>query len=110
MPIAADDALLVCGLGKRPYGFDLYAFCFYYVCTFLDRFARRVAMPRAVRLKRKAFFMDEHAVRRARKLLGATTDAEAVRLSVERIAEMEAFWQFMKHTRRTLRPGSVKAP
>lgn len=35
-------------------------------------------------LKRKALFVDEVAVRRARRALGATTDAEAVRLSVER--------------------------
>ena len=67
-------------------------------------------MARGATLKRKSFFVDEHAVRRARKLLGVATDAEAVRVSVERIAEMEAFWQFMKSTRAALKPGSMKAP
>ena len=67
-------------------------------------------MPREGGLRRKSFFVDEHALRRAKKVLGVATDAEVVRLSVERIAEMEAFWQFMKNSRRTLKPGSLKAP
>jgi len=67
-------------------------------------------MARGATLKRKSFFVDEHAIRRARKLLGVATDAEAVRVSVERTAEMEAFWQFMKSTRAALKPGSMKAP
>jgi hypothetical protein len=50
-------------------------------------------------LKRKAFFVDEGTLRRAKKALGVATDAEAVRLSVERVAEMERFWQFMQRTR-----------
>jgi hypothetical protein len=68
-----------------------------------------VAMPRPARLKRKSFFVDERALQRARKALGVKTDAEVVRLSVERIAEMEAFWQFMQESRRALRPGSIDA-
>jgi hypothetical protein len=67
-------------------------------------------MPRSPALKRKSFFVDEGALRRAKKILGVATDAEVVRLSVERIAEMDAFWQFMKRTRGTLKPGSLKAP
>lgn len=59
-------------------------------------------------LKRKAFFVDEKAVRRARKALGAATDAEAIRTSLECVAEMEDFWRFMKRTRRSLRPGSIE--
>ncbi len=59
-------------------------------------------------LKRKAFFVDEGAVRRARKALGAQTDAEAIRTSLERVAEMEDFWRFMKRTRHSLRPGSIE--
>ena len=59
--------------------------------------------------KRKAFFVDEDAVRRARKALGAATDAEAIRTSLERVAEMEAFWRFMERTRRSLKPGSIGA-
>jgi len=67
-------------------------------------------MPRSAVLKRKSFFVDEGAIRRAKKVLGVTTDAEVIRMSVERIAEMEAFWQFMKRTRGTLKPGSLRAP
>ena len=61
-------------------------------------------------LKRISFFVDEHALRRAKKALGVGTDAEVVRVSVERIAEMEEFWQFIKNSRRTLTPGSVRTP
>ena len=67
-------------------------------------------MPREAKLRRKSFFVDEQALRRAKKVLGATTDAEVIRMSVERIAEMEVFWQFMKNSRRSLRPGSLKVP
>ncbi len=66
-------------------------------------------MARERTLKRKSFFVDEDALRRAKKVLGVATDAEVIRLSVERITEMEAFWQFMRSSRRTLKPGSVKA-
>jgi len=62
------------------------------------------------KLKRKSFFVDELALQRAKRALGAKTDAEVIRLSVERIAEMEAFWQFMSKSRRTLSPGSIEAP
>lgn len=67
-------------------------------------------MSRAAALKRKAFFVDEGALRRARKALGVATDAEVVRLSVGRVAEMEEFWRFMRRSRRVLGPGSFKAP
>jgi hypothetical protein len=60
-------------------------------------------------LKRKAFFVDEQAVRRAKKALGVSSDAEAIRMSVERIAEMEKFWAFMERTRHSVRPGSIEA-
>ena len=61
-------------------------------------------------LKRRAFFVDEQALRRAKKVLGVTTDAEVVRLSVARVTEMEEFWRFMAQTRRSLRRGSLKSP
>jgi hypothetical protein len=61
-------------------------------------------------LKRRAFFVDERALRRAKKVLGVTTDAEVVRLSVARVTEMEEFWRFMAQTRRRLRCGSLKSP
>jgi hypothetical protein len=67
-------------------------------------------MPRQAPLKRKSFFVNERALRRAKKALGVATDAQAVRVSVERIAEMEKFWQFMKNSRRALKPGSLRAP
>jgi hypothetical protein len=60
-------------------------------------------------LKRKAFFVDEGALRRARKALGVATDAEAVRLSVERVNEMERFWRFMRRSRARAKPGSFDA-
>lgn len=67
-------------------------------------------MPRDGTLKRKSFFVDERALRRAKKALGVATEAEVVRASVERIAEMEEFWRFMKNSRRSLRPGSMRTP
>ena len=66
-------------------------------------------MTARAKLKRKSFFVDERALNRAKKALGVKTEAEVVRLSVERVAEMEEFWKFMKKTRRTLRPGSLKS-
>lgn len=67
-------------------------------------------MPRAAILKRKSFFIDERALRRAKRALGVATEAEVVRISVERMAEMQAFWRFMKRSRRALKPGSVRIP
>jgi hypothetical protein len=61
-------------------------------------------------LKRKSFFVDESILRQAKKALGVKTDAEAIRMSVERIAEMEEFWKFMKKSRHTLKPGSLEKP
>ncbi len=65
---------------------------------------------RPVRYTRKSFFVDAQAIDRARKLLGADTDAETVRLAVERVVDMEKFWRFMTGTRRSLKPGSIEAP
>ncbi len=39
---------------------------------------------------------------------GVKTDAEVVRISVGRIAEMEEFWEFMNKSRRTLKPGGLE--
>ena len=63
-------------------------------------------MKRTPRYTRKSFFVDAAAIRRARKALGADTDSEAVRLSVERVAEMEEFWRFMNRTRGAVKPNS----
>jgi hypothetical protein len=61
-----------------------------------------------VKLTRKSYFVDERALSRAKKALGVKTEAEAIRLSVERVAEMEEFWEFMKKSRRSLKPTSVE--
>ena len=61
-------------------------------------------------LKRTSFFVDVTALRRARKALGVATDAEAVRIAVERVGEMERFWRFMRRTRGALKRGSMRAP
>ena len=65
-------------------------------------------MARTASLKRKSFFVEERTLQRAKKALGVPTDAEVVRLSLARAAEMEEFWRFMRQTRRTLKPGSIK--
>ena len=67
-------------------------------------------MARTASLKRKSFFVDERTLQRAKKALGVPTDAEVVRLSLERAAEMEEFWRFMRQTRRILKPASIKRP
>ena len=65
-------------------------------------------MAARAKLKRKSYFVDERALNRAKKALGVKSESEVIRLSVERVAEMEEFWQFMKKTRRSLTPGSLE--
>lgn len=67
-------------------------------------------MAGAASLKRKSFFVEERTLRTAKKLLGVETDAEAVRIAMERVVEMEEFWQFMRKTKGTLPPGSIERP
>lgn len=67
-------------------------------------------MPVRPNLKRKAFFVNEQALRRAKRALRVTTDAEAIRMSLERVAEMEAFWEFMDKSRGKLKAGGVERP
>lgn len=69
---------------------------------------RRQDVAKGARLKRRSFFVDESSLRRAKKALGARTDAEVIRLSVERVADMEEFWRFMKSSRASLRPGGFR--
>jgi hypothetical protein len=47
-------------------------------------------------------------LRKARRALGAKSDSEAVRRSVERIAEMDAFWRLMKKSRGAVPAGSFE--
>jgi hypothetical protein len=67
-----------------------------------------VKMAAKANLKRKSYFVDERALSRAKKALGVKTETEAIRLSVERVAEMREFWELMKKGRRSLKPGSVE--
>lgn len=67
-------------------------------------------MQRSGALKRKSFFMEERTLQRAKKLLGVATDAEAVRLSLERVAEMEEFWRQMRASRKSLPAKSFDDP
>jgi hypothetical protein len=64
-------------------------------------------VARETTLTRKSFYIDEAALRRARRVLRVRTDAEAIRLSLERVAEMEKFWQFMTRSRGVLKRGSL---
>jgi hypothetical protein len=65
---------------------------------------------RATRYTRKSFFVDAKAIDRARRALGAGTNAEAVRLALDRVVEMEEFWRFMVRTRASVKPRSFEAP
>lgn len=70
----------------------------------------RKISTRPVRYTRKSFFVDVQAIGQARKVLGAGSDAETVRLAVERVVEMEKFWRFMAGARGRLQPGSFEVP
>jgi hypothetical protein len=59
---------------------------------------------------RKRKSLEERTLKRAKKAQGVSTHAEVVRLSLERGAEMEEFWRFMKQSRRILKPGIIKCP
>jgi len=59
-------------------------------------------------LTRKSFYIDPVTLRRAKRVLRVRTDAEAIRLSLERVAEMEQFWQFMTKSRGLLKRGSLE--
>lgn len=71
---------------------------------------RQVSRRSSARYTRRSFFVDEGAIRRARRVLGVHTNAEAVRLAVERVVEMEEFWRFMTRSRASLKPESIEAP
>jgi hypothetical protein len=67
-------------------------------------------MGKPTQLKRKSFFVDERVLQRAKRLLRASSDAETIRLSLERVAEMERYWQFMDSSRRKVKPGAFEEP
>ena len=64
----------------------------------------------ATTLTRKAFFIDTATLRRAKRALRVRTDAETIRVSLERVAEMERFWRLMSKSRASLKPGSIETP
>jgi hypothetical protein len=68
------------------------------------------SMAKDTALIRKSFYVDPAALQRARRALRVHTDAEAIRLSLERVAEMEKFWQYMTRTRGTVKRGSFEKP
>jgi hypothetical protein len=71
---------------------------------------RRISRHSSTRYTRRSFFVDERAIRRARRVLGVHTNAEAVRLAVERVVEMEEFWRFMTRSRASLERRSIDLP
>jgi hypothetical protein len=64
-------------------------------------------MPKSGSLSRKSFFIDPAALARAKRVLRVASDAEAIRVSLERVAEMERFSSFMDRSRGKLKPGSM---
>ncbi|HET6333060.1 MAG TPA: hypothetical protein VFG30_07590 [Polyangiales bacterium] len=67
-------------------------------------------MAKPTQLKRKSFFVDERVLQRAKRLLRASSDAEAIRISLERVAEMEGYWKFMDNSRGKVKPGAFEEP
>ena len=87
----------------------MYAYAAYHVCLGACAGLTEGMMAGAASLNRNPFCeSEERALQRAKKALGVPTDAEAVRLSLARVAEMDEFWRFMKQTRRTITPESIK--
>jgi len=71
---------------------------------------RPVSKRSSNRYTRRSYFVDERAVQRARRVLGVETNAEAVRLAVDRVVEMEEFWRFMNRSRAQVKAGSIEVP
>lgn len=67
-------------------------------------------MPKQAVQRRKSFFVDPRELRRARRALRARTDAEAVRLALEHITEMDRYWRFMTKSRASIKAGRFGAP
>jgi hypothetical protein len=69
---------------------------------------QRCKVAAKLKLKRKAYFVDEKTIRRAQKALGLKTEAEVIRVAVERLAEMEEFWEFMNKSKGSVTPGNFE--
>ena len=61
-------------------------------------------------LQRKSFFVDARALTRAKRLLRVSSDAEAIRVSLDRVAEIERFDRFMEASRGKLPKASFEEP
>jgi len=61
-------------------------------------------------LLRKTLFVDARALTRAKRLLRASSDAEAIRVSLDRVGEIERFDRFMKASRGKLPKASFEEP
>jgi hypothetical protein len=65
-------------------------------------------MPRSSALVRRAFFVEPRALQRARRVLGAKTDAEVVRRSIDHVLESDAWWRFMRRSKGRLPRGTFR--
>lgn len=65
-------------------------------------------MAQETTLVRKSYFVDPKIVARATKLLGVSSEAEAIRKIISQFVEQEHFWKMMKKTGGTLQRGSFK--
>jgi hypothetical protein len=65
-------------------------------------------MHMSAALKRRSYFVDDKAVQRAKRILGAASDADVVRIAIERVIEMERFREFVEKTKGSLPRGSFR--
>jgi hypothetical protein len=65
-------------------------------------------MPMTATLKRRSYFVDDNAVQRAKRILGAATDADVVRIAIDRVIEMDKFRKFVEQTARSVPRGSFR--
>jgi hypothetical protein len=59
-------------------------------------------------LKRRSYFVNDKAIQRAKRLLGAASDADVVRIAIDRVIEMERFREFVNKTKGSLPRGSFR--
>jgi len=57
---------------------------------------------------RKSYYVEPAMVRKAMKVLGANSEAEAIRISVQNMVEMTEFWKFMDKTSKSVKKGSFR--
>jgi hypothetical protein len=59
-------------------------------------------------LKRRSYFVDHKAIERAKRILGAPSDADVVRIAIDRVIEMDRFREFIEKTKGSLPRGSFR--